>query len=145
MLPVEVHRAVDEAKKREIPELGKEEAEQIVRFLVWFLGVAESAAAAAVTKLTWDEAEEIYSWDEADVAAVLPPAHKVLAKHISKLPSWLRDYRDEMALGMALYGVHKKKIAAQNELLEKKASPAPSRPTIVPPAGEIQKAREAVQ
>lgn len=142
MLPVEVHRAVDDAKKRDVPELGKEEAEQIVRFLVWFLGVAESAAAAAVTKLTWDEAEEIYSWDEADVAAVLPPAHKVLAKHISKLPSWLRDYRDEMALGMALYGVHKKKIAAQNELLAKKAAPAPSRPQIVPSA---EKAREAAQ
>lgn len=146
LLPAEVHRAVDLAKKAEIPALGAEESEQIVRFLVWFLGVAESSAAAMITKLTWDEAEEIYSWSEKDVAAVLPSAHKVLAKHISKLPSWIRDYRDEMQLGMALYQIHKQKISAANELLAKKSAPAPSRPQIVPSASaEIPKAREATQ
>lgn len=135
-----MHRAVDLVKKAEIPELNQEEAEQIVRFLVWFLGVAESSAAALVTKLTWDEAEEIYSWSEQDVAAVLPPAHKVLKKHIAKLPAWIRDYRDEMQLGMALYQVHKQKISAANELLAKKAAPPASRPQLVPSA---EKAREA--
>lgn len=140
LLPAEVHRAVDEAKKRDIPELGQEESEQIVRFLVWFLGVGESAAAGMLTKLTWDEAEEIYSWSEDEIRAVLPSAHKVLAKHISKLPAWLRDYRDEMTLGMALYNVHKQKFAAQNELLAKKSAPAPApRPQIV---ASTEKSRE---
>ncbi len=91
LLAGEVKSAVAEARKREAEPLSKEEAEQILRVLCWGLGVAESAAAAMLTKLNWDEAEEAYSFSEADVAALLPPAHKVLAKYAAKLPSWIRD------------------------------------------------------
>lgn len=143
MLPGQVQRAVEDAKKRETLPLSSDEAEQILRFLCWGLGIAESAAAALITKLSWDEAEEIYSFTEADVAALLPPAHKVLAKYAAKLPAWLRDYRDEMALGIAFYSVQKQKAAAATELLDRKAAVKPTRPQLVPAAEDHAKAQGA--
>lgn len=141
MLPAEITKAVEENKKKEVVPLGAEEAEQILRFLVWGLGVVESSAAALMTKLTWDEAEEAYSFDEKDVEALLPPAHRVLAKHISKLPSWVRDYRDEFQLAIVFYRIQKAKYQAAAEILARKAIPAaPPRPTIVV---ELEKAHGA--
>ena len=144
-LPIEVTKAVEENKKKEVVPLGADEAEQILRFLVWGLGIVESSAAALMTKLTWDEAEDVYSFSEKDIEALLPPAHRVLAKHIAKLPSWIRDYRDEFQLAIVFYGIQKQKYQAAAEILAKKAPqmipPAPaSRPTIVE---THEKAREA--
>lgn len=135
LLTAKVVRAVDEARKRETLPLSKDEAEQILRFLCWGFGIAESAAAAMMTNLTWDEAEGVYSFSEEDVAALLPPAHKVLAKYAARLPSWIRDYRDEMALAMALYGVEKRKASAAAAILQSKTAKLPApRPQIVPAA-----------
>ena len=141
-LPVEVTKAVEEAKKKEVVPLGAEESEQILRFLVWGLGIVESSAAALMTKLTWDEAEEAYSFDEKDVQALLAPAHRVLAKHIAKLPSWVRDYRDEFQLAIVFYRIQKEKYQAAAEILARKAPPAmpAARPQIV---DTPEKAREA--
>lgn len=143
LLPGQVERAVAEARKRETVPLDREEAEQILRFLCWGLGVAESAAAAALTKLTWDEAEEFFSFSEADIAALLPPAHKVLAKYAAKLPSWIRDYRDEFALALAFYAVEKQKGARASEFLERKSAKLPgARPQLVPAHAPTKPASE---
>lgn len=139
LLPGSVTRAVDEARKREAAPLEREEAEQILRMLCWALGIGESVIAAMATKLTWNEAEEVYSFTEEDISALLPPAHRVLAKYAAKFPSWIRDYHDEMMLAMALYGVERGKSVHAGELLERKrlasqaaAKQTNSRPTIVP-------------
>lgn len=128
-----VERATVEAQKRAAEPLGREEAEQLLRVMCWMLGIVESSAAALLTKLTWNEAEEVWSFTEEDITALLPPAHRVLAKYAHKIPAWLRDLRDEMMLAMAIVEVHRAKGSRAAELIaaKEKAKSAERKPQLV--------------
>lgn len=145
LLSETVTRATVEAQKRAAEPLGREEAEQLLRVMCWALGIAESSVAALFTKLTWDEAEEVWSFTEEDIAALLPPAHKVLAKYAHKIPTWLRDLRDEMMLAMAVVNVHRAKASHAAELIaaKEKAKSAERKPQLVERKPSEEIAREA--
>lgn len=109
-LAAEVAAAAEEAKKKsEVKPIDCDEAEQILRFFCWVLGMGESAIAAMLAKIPWEQAEEAYSYTEDDIARLLPPAHRILAKYAYKLPAWIRDYRDEFALAIAFQAVQRAK------------------------------------
>lgn len=131
LLPAEVVAAAEEKKRAETP-FTAEDAEQIVRIFCWLAGIGESAAAALLARVPLGKAEEIFSFSEEDIRQLVPPAHRVLAKYIARLPAWFRDNRDEFALCMALYNVHRPKL---DRLAELRAEQEKSRrPSVPPPA-----------
>ena len=134
--------AAEEQAPAETP-LAKDEAETILRFCLWLLGIGQSGIAAVVSTLTWDEAQECWSFDDSDVEKLLPAAHRVLAKHAKRIPAWLRNNGDEIALLMALYNVEQAKAARAQALIDTKMkrelrpSPREEKPAAPAPAQSL--------
>lgn len=122
LLAKQVEQAVEQAESSPKNKFSKEEAEQILRMALYCLGLVESGIASVVSRMTWNEAQQVWSYDEKEVALLLPPATRVLAKYADKIPVLFTKYKDEMALAWALMQVTNAKITRSVEVIAKRAA-----------------------
>lgn len=128
--------------------MDRAQAEQLLRMALFILGIAESGIAAVVSSLTWDEAQQIWSYNEKEVEILLPATHKVLAKYAHKLPDFLTRFSDEIALGFVFMQVTQAKAnrsaAAIAQKHARKESEKPRPLALVPrPAASAEAAPAA--
>lgn len=120
LLAKQVEQAVETVESAPKNKFTTAEAEQILRMALYALGIVESGIAAIVSRMSWNEAQQVWSYDEKEVALLLPPAAKVLAKYADKLPVLFTKYRDEMALAWTFLQVTNAKISRSVEIIAKK-------------------------